>query len=318
MSSNDPVSGGFAPFYRKVRYAPLIILFIFAGIYGLSFSLNRIGVTAGIPFLAYMFWQAIGAGLIALTLHSVLARRGLRVDWVSLRAYLIMAVIGMIVPFTIYAFVAPKLPAGIVGLTLALIPILTYLFALSMRLEVFMAIRLLGIVLGFAGVLMIVLPETSLPSRDMVGWVLVAMAAPVCLAGMSVSIVRLRPPDMSSLELTAGILVTSALLMVPIAAVTDTWWWFSAPFDEGDGALLGIALIQMLMWFGVIELIRLSGPVFLTMVDNLSTLSGVGWGILLFAEVHSLWIWGALGLLLPAVFLVNFTATAVRQKGTLI
>ena len=178
-----------------------------------------------------------------------------------------------------------------------------------------MAIRLLGIVLGFAGVLMILLPETSLPNRDMVGWVLVAMVAPVCLAGMSVSIVRLRPPNMSSLELTAGILVTAGLLMVPIAAVTDTWWWFAAPFDAGDGALLGIALIQMLMWFGVIELIRLSGPVFLTMVDNLSTLSGVCWGIVLFAEVHSLWIWGALGLLLPAVFLVNMTSRACVRRA---
>ena len=317
MSSDDPVSGGFAPFYRRVRYAPLVILFIFAGIYGLSFSLNRIGITAGIPFLAYMFWQAVGAALIALTAHALLARRGPRLDRVALRAYLVMAVFGMIVPFTIYAFVAPKLPAGIVGLTLALIPILTYLFALSMRLEIFMVIRLVGIVLGFAGVLMILLPETSLPDPDMVGWVLLAMAAPVCLAGMTVGTVRLRPANMSSLELTAGVLTTSALLMLPIAAATDSWWWFASPFDAGDGALLGIALIQVLLWFSLLELIRLSGPVFLTMVDNLSTLSGVGWGILLFAEVHSLWIWGALGLLLPAVFLVNFTASAVRQKGTL-
>jgi len=71
------------------------------------------------------------------------------------------------------------------------------------------------------------------------------------------------------------------------------------------------------MWFFLLELICLSGPVFLTMADNLSTLSGVGWGILNFAEVYSLWIWGALGLSLPAAFLVNMTAGAVRQKGTL-
>ena len=317
MSSDDPVSGGFAPFYRRVRYAPLIILFVFAGVYGVSFSLNRIGITSGIPFLAYMFWQSVGAALIAFAVHGLLARRLPRFDRTALRAYLFMAVFGMVVPFTIYAFVAPRLPAGVVGLTLALIPILTYLFALAMRLEIFMTIRLVGIVLGFAGVLMILLPETSLPDPDMVGWVLLAMAAPVCLAGMTVGTVRLRPANMSSLELTAGVLTTSALLMLPIAAATDSWWWFASPFDAGDGALLGIALIQVLLWFSLLELIRLSGPVFLTMVDNLSTLSGVGWGILLFAEVHSLWIWGALGLLLPAVFLVNFTASAVRQKGTL-
>jgi len=161
------------------------------------------------------------------------------------------------------------------------------------------------------------LPETSLPSREMVGWVLVAMAAPVCPAGTSDGAVRLRPSGRGSLELTAGVLTTSALLTVPIAASTNTWWWFAAPFDAGDGALLGIVLIQALMWFFLLELICLSGPVFLTMADNLSTLSGVGWGILNFAEVYSLWIWGALGLSLPAAFLVNMTAGAVRQKGTL-
>ena len=115
MSSDDPVSGGFAPLYRRVRYAPLVILFLFAGVYGLSFSLNRIGITAGIPFLAYMFWQAVGAGLIAFTLHGALARRGLRVDRVALRAYLVMAVIGMIVPLRSTPSSRPSCPPASSG-----------------------------------------------------------------------------------------------------------------------------------------------------------------------------------------------------------
>ena len=317
MADSGIDMSGLAPLYRRFRYAPVGVLFAFAVIYGLTFSLNRIGITAGIPFIAYVFWQSTGATILLLATFGVLHRRLPRIDRPALLVYLVMAVFGMVVPFSIYAFVAPKLPAGIVGLTLALIPILTYIFALVLRLEVFLAIRLLGIVFGFAGVLMILLPETSLPSRDMVGWVLLAMLAPVCLAGMSVAVVRLRPPAMSSIELALGTLATATLLLIPIVAATNSWWWFAWPLDAGDGALLAVALFQALMWVGLLELIRLSGPVFLTMVDNLSTLTGVAWGVLLFREVHSLWIWGALGLLLAAVFLVNATGRAVRQSGTL-
>jgi len=316
MEGSGVDASGLAPLYRWSRFAPLGIVATQAVIFGLSFSLNRIGITAGIPFIAYVFWQCAGAALLLLATYGAFHHRFPRCDRRALWIYLGMSVFGMVVPYLIYAFVAPRLPAGIVGLTLATVPMFTYVFALGARLEVFLFIRLLGNLLGFAGVLLIVLPDSSLPSRDMVGWVVLALAAPASFSLSAVGIARLRIPTMGSLELAAGTLTASAILMLPIVAVTDSWWWFGAPLDAGDGALIGITLIQAAMWFTLLELIRLSGPVYLSIVDNLATLTGVGWGILFFGEVHSVWVWAALALLLVAVYLVNGTGRAVRQSGT--
>ena len=42
------------------------MLFIAGISFGLIFSLNRIAITDGIPFIPYVFWQALGAGVVGL------------------------------------------------------------------------------------------------------------------------------------------------------------------------------------------------------------------------------------------------------------
>ncbi len=291
---------------------PLSLLFINGILFGLTFSLARLAITAGIPFTAFVSWYTLGAALVLL-LFCLIRGDLPKLTWPHLKAYLILGVLAGALPLPIFAFVAPKLPAGIVGMTVALVPILTYLFALVLRMESFLLLRLAGIVLGFAGVLLIVLPEASLPSHDMVGWVLVAMAAPVSLALSTISTPLLRTADMTSHQLACGLLIVTAICVFPLMLATGEWWWFAAPFDEGDLALLLIVPAIALVWTLVYEIIHLAGPVFVTMVDNLATLTAVGWGILIFGESHSLWVWGALVLLLAGVYLVNRTGAAAHK-----
>ncbi len=118
---------------------------------------------------------------------------------------------------------------------------------------------------------------------------------------------------MTSHQLACGLLIVTAICVFPLMLATGEWWWFAAPFDQGDLALLLIVPAIALVWTLVYEIIHLAGPVFVTMVDNLATLTAVGWGILIFGESHSLWVWGALVLLLAGVYLVNRTGAAARK-----
>ena len=65
------LTGGLA----RVPLLPSALLFACGITWGLSFSLNKIAITSGIPVVAYVFWQSLGAGLILLIVTFATAKR---------------------------------------------------------------------------------------------------------------------------------------------------------------------------------------------------------------------------------------------------
>ena len=74
--------------------------------------------------------------------------------------------------------------------------------------------------------------------------------------------------------------------------------------SNGDWALIAVTLISALFFWLLLEIIRLAGPVFFSVQNYVATLSGIGWGMLIHGEAHSIWIWLALALLFLGLALV--------------
>ena len=290
----------------RLRLVPTAMLFAAGILFGLTISLNRIAATDGIPFIPYVFWQAVGAGLLLLA-FSFIFRRPPGLSLRHLRSYAVFGSVGMALPLLVLNFVAAKLPAGVVALQLTLIPMLTYAFALVLRIDKVNALKLTGLGVGLSAVLVIVLPQASLPSPDMAVWVLVSFLAPLCYAMANVLIPLLRPPQSSSLALGAAMSLTGGFYMGLVMLATGEWWWFEGgvgAMGDGDWALIAVVLINAMFFLLLFETIRLAGPVFFSVQNYIATLSGIGWGILIHGEAHSLWIWLALALLFFGLVLV--------------
>ena len=290
---------------------PAALLVVSALGWGALYSLNRFATTDGIPFIPYVFWMGTGAALILLALGAAL-RTLPKLSWEHMRGYLVLGTISFGMTYTVLAFVAPKVPAGVLGLGATLTPILTYPAAALFRMDRFRTIRTIGLVLGVGGVALVVVPETSLPTREMVPWVLLSFAAPVLYVANALIISWLRPPPSGALPLAGGILATGALFMFVVMAASDAWWWFEGPMTAGDWALAAAAGVTALVFYLMVEIIRLAGPVFFTTVNFMIPLTGIGWGMLFFGERHSYWIWLALALMLAGLFLVNRPAAPRR------
>ena len=290
---------------------PALLLVVSALGWGILYSLNRLATTDGIPFIPYVFWMGVGAALILLAFGAVF-RSLPKLSREHVRGYVVLGTISFGMTYTVLAFVAPKVPAGVLGLGATLTPILTYPAAALFRMDRFRAIRTLGLALGVGGVALVVLPETSLPTRAMVPWVLLSFAAPVLYVGNALIIAWLRPPPSGALPLAGGVLATGAVFMFAVMAATGQWWWFEGPMTTGDWALAGAAGVTALVFYLMVEIIRLAGPVFFTTVNFMIPLTGIGWGVLFFGEHHSVWIWLALALMLAGLFLVNRPAAPRR------
>ena len=242
------------------------------------------------------------AGLLVV---SLLGRAPPSPRLVHVRSYAIIAVLATVLPQVVISLVAPKIPPSIFALNYTLIPALVFVMALGLGLERFRWAKLGGIVLGLIGVLLIVLPEASLPDPAMARWVIVGLAVPLCFALSIISGAKFRPPQARSVSMAAGVQTTAALCLLVLMAIEGSWWAFDGGFDTGAQALLAVGLFYVIFWVCFFEILRLAGPVFFSNINYLATLAGVVWGMVMFGDALSGWIWAALALMLGGLYLGN-------------
>ena len=170
------------PIRMETRVVALsLTLMLAGGIVGpLRFVLNKFAVDGGVPPFAFAFWPMLFAGILLL-LVAILRGETPSLKFVYLRAYLTIGIFAMGAPMTVLTFLADKLPQGVISMVVILAPTLTYLFAILFGVDRLKLLSVIGLALGLGGILLIVLPDVSLPERDMVWWLLLALLAPVLL-----------------------------------------------------------------------------------------------------------------------------------------
>ena len=209
--------------------ARAVAYLLFAGaLYGLLFSINKVATTNGVPGLAYVFWHTLGAGLI-LWLVCLATRTPVGFDRAHLRLYFVAGALGISIPVSLLAHVAPNLPASLVVMVTCLSPTCTYLMAMALRMERFRLLSTGGVALGLAGILILVVPGITLPSFAEASWLLLALLAPVCFAAFNIAGAILWPPKAHSLGLACGIQLGGAVVLVPVMLGTGETYLFPAP-----------------------------------------------------------------------------------------
>jgi drug/metabolite transporter (DMT)-like permease len=132
-----------------------------------------------VPPFAYSFWQSLGsAALLAIVVHG----RGDRVGmtWAHLKSYVVIGGIGIGIPTALLTVVAPKLPAVALTLGLALTPSFTYAASLIIGIEKFRALGVGGLLIGFAGVTIVVGPGNVLDQPGSWAWYILGLSRWPC------------------------------------------------------------------------------------------------------------------------------------------
>lgn len=279
--------------------------------WGLSFSLARIAAMAGVHPLSITFWEAAGAAGILLLVGLVRGRLVPISRELGL-LYLASGLLGMVIPGAIFFYAAAHVPAGVLSISIAIIPILTFATSAVLRLETFVLVRIAGVVLGVLSIVLLVGPQQSLPDPDQLPWVLLSLLAAACYAALNVIVAVWKPKRTTSFTATTGMFVTASLIMVPVLYATGTFVPFGWPWRDAEWAMLGLGAINAISYTLFFYLIETAGPVFSSQTANLVTLFGVLWGIVIFGEQHSAWVWLSLATMTAAVALV-----VPRQRASL-
>jgi len=153
------------------------------------------------------------------------------------------------------------------------------------------------------------------PGPEAAGWVLLALLAPASFSLVTVFAGKFRPPDAPSATLACGLLLGSAVLLVPVMFGTGQLYLFPGPSLSGDLTLLYASLLSVLIFYVFLEMVRLAGPVFATQHNYIAVLAGFGWGALIFGEAHSVYIWGATALMFAGLTLHTLSARRAARAA---
>ena len=91
-------------------------------------------------------------------------------------------------------------------------------------------------------------------------------------------------------------------------AFGDNWWFFDGAMDTNHWTVIVAVFVNAVFFYLLFEVIHREGPVFFATSNYITTLAGVGWGMLLLGEAHNAFVWVALVLLFAGLYLVMQSA----------
>lgn len=277
--------------------------------WGSFYALIKIATTGGIAPSAYLFWFGLGAGTVLFVI-ALLRRSRPRIGWHFIRYCLLVGLVRFAIANVIFYSTQERLPLGVMALIMAMVPICTQIISVVTRIERLSWLRVSGILCGVAGVVLIVAPKGSLPDPSLIPWVLIGLITPFLHAsGYVLLSERIRPPDADSLAIGCGTLFAAALWVLPYSLWRGEFQWILPPFDKPELALITHMILAGINFYAIFELIRISGATYMSQANSVSVCFGVVFGMVLFGEHHTVFVWAAIVLVLGGVALVNLAQT---------
>ena len=280
----------------------LVILLLLSLIWGASFLFIKVAV-ATIPPLCVAFGRT---SLAAVLLYLVLRSRGLKMPgggpvWGT---FLLMGLFNGALPYTLITWAEIHLDSGLAAIINALMPLFTVLLAhLFTGDERLNWMKVVGIFLGFLGVVTLIGPAALKGlGRDVLSQ-LAVMAAALCYAIAVIFGRRLK--EVTPLVCATGQLFCAAFLTLPMVLLFDGPWALSPSFISVAAltclSLLGTALAYLLYYY----LLPRIGSTNLSLVTYLIPITGIFWGASLLGERLHWSAFLALGLILAGIAGVN-------------
>lgn len=272
--------------------------------WGATQPLGKIATSTGHQPFGLIFWQLV---ICSVVLGAISLPRGkgivLRRD--ALTFYVVVALLGTLIPnFTFYLSV-PHLPAGIMSIIISTVPMIAFVIALGLGIDRLSLGRMAGLGLGLAGVALIAVPGGSLAGGQL-GWLLVGLIGPVFYALEATWVAQKGTAGLDAVQAMFGASVVGMLLCLPLAVGTGQFFNpFDAAFGAPEWALVASSTVHAVVYATYVWLAARAGSVFAAQCSYLVTGMGVFWAMALLGERFSPWVWLALVVMLSGVALVQ-------------
>ena len=279
----------------------LVLLVTLAALWGGSFVFMRVAVHALGP-IPLTFARVVMAALFLCAIaYTQRQLPNWRSQW---RSYLVVGLVNSAIPFVLFCFAALYITASTAAVLNATSPFFVALAAALWLSEPLTARKIAGMLIGLAGVVLLVGWHPEAMSVDVMLAIAACLVAALCYALASVYVKR-RMHNVPSLALASGSQVVAALALAPMLPLTT----IPGPMTLVVALnVLALAVASTgLAYIIYFKLIADVGPSRAMTVTFLIPLFGVLWGFLFLDEVLTI------NMLAGGSLIVAGTAIAVRK-----
>ena len=265
-----------------MKTSDLAELMLLAALWGASFLFMRMGAAEFGP-VALVAVRVGGAALFLMPLLQLRGQMGvLREHW---RPIFVVGLTNSALPFLCFAYAALSITAGLSAIFNAASPLFGALIAWLWLNDRLNRVRVLGLVIGFAGVLWLAWNKADHSAAFKPGgsgWAIVSCLGGAVLYGISASYTKKKLAGVAPMAVAAGSQLAAALALVLPAVL---WWPAAAPSGTAwlTAALLAVFCtgVAYVLYFRLIANI---GPANAIAVTFLVPAFAVLWGWLLLDE----------------------------------
>ena len=286
------------------RIGNLLLLVLLAAIWGGSFLFIKVALVAFPPLSVVAGRVLLGA--LALWLMVLVSRQRLPREpriWLD---FLVVACIGNLLPFFLIAWGELVIDSALAAILMGTMPLsavlLTHLLTEDEKLT---RGKLLGVLIGLVGIVVLVGPE-ALKGLGLGLWSQLAIVGAGCGYALGGIYTRRRGLTRLPAAVTGtGVLAASAVLILPLTLIVDRPWDLR-PGPEPLLAMLGLGILSTGIAYVILfRLLALAGVTFVALNNYLVPLFGLLWGFLILGEAVPPSTLGALGLILMGIGLIQ-------------
>lgn len=277
------------------------LFFLLALIWGSSFILMKAGMSSLTPYQVASL-RILSAGLVLIPF----ARKALlETPKNKLVLVILSGLLGSFFPAYLFCIAETKIDSSLAGMLNALTPFFTILVGIAFFRLRLQSKKVVGVVIGFAGLCLLVAPELTLGFQNF-SYSLFVLAATI-FYGLNVNMVSRHMQGIGSLNIAS---LAFVFLIIPSLIILYFTGYFALPLTEKPLlmatlasfvlGILGTAAGSILFYM----LVKRAGALFASMVTYGIPFIAVLWGVW-YGEMVTLFQMGCLGIILLGVYLVN-------------
>ncbi|WP_231489553.1 DMT family transporter [Billgrantia saliphila] len=267
---------------NRTGWYALGCLFLVGSLLALSLAVAKLADGAGAPRLSFLMIAVAGAGALLLGL-AALQRQPMPLNRRTLEYALISGAL-FALPNALGFLAVRHVGAGFVSLSFAFPILVTWMLAVGLGLERLHPLRLLGVLLGLAGGMLLAWAKAGGMSGAQ-SWVVLVLTIPLIIALGNIYRTLRWPGDAGPVYLAALMLLAGALALAPFALTLEAGQTAQLLGSaEMIRLLLAEVVVFTVLYVFYFVLQKIAGPVYLSQIGMVAALVGTLIAVTLLGE----------------------------------
>jgi drug/metabolite transporter (DMT)-like permease len=268
------------------NFRAVLLLITLALIWGTSFILIKQGLRSFAP--TEVATLRVSAAFFFSLPIALTRLKGLTLN--DYRALFVSGLLGIFVPAFLFSTAQTRLDSSVAGILNTLSPICTIIVGTLFFGQKFKANAVVGILIGLAGVVLLMLSRDGTNVTGINYYSLLIVAA--CLMyGTNLNWIKFRIQGLTPLTITSvSILTIGPLALIYLFGLTD----FTTKLETVEGAWASLGFVVLLGCMSTAianllftELLKISTPLFASSVTYLMPVVSVGWGLVVGEKLYA-------------------------------